>query len=273
MTGIAGATTEAVPAKNTKSTGIAVPDSLRRPIFTKPKVLMGSGPTNYTQRVIEAMTKPITGLYSNEYFRIMEEIKDGVRYLVQTNNPVTCCVTGTGNAGLETVFSNLIEKGDKVLVVITGDTGRRAVELAQRYGAKVETLEAKPGANLKFEQISAHVEAHKPKLLFVVHGETSTGVLQPLNDIGDVCHRNNCLFVVDACSTFGAVEILADKWQIDALYAASHKAIGAPAGLSPVTLSQRAMTAVNARKTTPPVYFFDIKLIASKWGCFEGKRL
>lgn len=262
---------EAVPIK--KASGIPVPDSLRHPIHTKSTVLMGAGPTNYTQRVIEAMTKPITGLYSAEFYRVMDEIKDGVRYLFQTTNAVTCCATGTGYAGMETVLANLVENGDVVLVAVTGETGRRAADIATRHGATVQVLEAKAGQTLKYEQISAHVEAHKPKLLFVVHGDSSTGVLQPLKELGELCHRNNCLLVVDACSSFGAVEILVDKWQIDAAFASSHRAIGAPAGLAPVTFSQRAMNVVAVRKTPPAVYYYDIKLLASRWACFEGKRL
>lgn len=256
-----------------EAVGIPVPESLLRPMYTKFKVLMGAGPTNYTQRVMEAMTKPLISQYSTEFNRLLEEIKDGLRYLFQTTNAVTFCATGSGNAGMDTVLSSLIEEGDVVLVAVIGAFGRRAVDMATRYGADVRVLEAKIGQALKYAQISAHVQAHKPKLLFVVHGESSTGVLQPLNDLGELCHRNNCLLVVDACSSFGAIEILVDEWQIDAAFALSQKNIGAAAGLAPVTISPRAMRIIQTRKTMPKVYYFDVTLLAAGWGCFEGKRV
>lgn len=268
--------TEAVPANNivvSKPSGVPVPDSLRRPIYTKPKILMGSGPTNYTQRVIESMAKPLTGLYSKEYYQVMDEVKEGLQYLFQTTNPVTFCTTGSGGAGMETVLSNLIEEGDVVLIAVTGAFGHRAINVATRYGADVRILEAKLGQSLKYEQISAHIEAHKPKLLFIVHGDSSTGVLQQISKLGELCHRNNCLLIVDAVASFGAVEILVDEWQIDAAFAASQKAIGAPSGLAPVTFSPRAVDVISARKTPPPVYYYDVKYLASKWNCFNEKRL
>lgn len=119
----------------------------------------------------------------------MDEIKDGLKYLFQTTNGWTFCATGSGNAGMETVLGNLIERGDEILVGVLGTFGWRAVDLSERYGAKVHVLEAKLGTSLGYEQIRAHVETHKPKLLFLAHGESSTGVLQQIKDIGEVCRR------------------------------------------------------------------------------------
>lgn len=119
----------------------------------------------------------------------MDEIKEGLKYLFQTTNPVTFCSTGSGNAGMETVLGNLIEPGDVVLIGVIGTFGLRAVDLAERYGAKVRVLECKLGTSLSYEQIRAHVETHKPKLLFLVHGDSSTGVLQEVQNIGEICRR------------------------------------------------------------------------------------
>lgn len=197
MTGITKASEPISVEKSGKiapRTGVAVPSSLRRPILTRPKVLMGSGPTNYTQRVIEALSKPMMGLCAAETYQIMDEIKGGLQYLFQTKNPVTCCVTGTGNAGMETVLSNLIEKNDVVLIAITGAFGHRAVDIATRNGADIRILEAKLGTALKYEQIRAHIEAHKPKLLFICHGESSTGILQDIKDLGELCRRYELIY-------------------------------------------------------------------------------
>lgn len=119
----------------------------------------------------------------------MDEVKEGLKYLFQTKNPVTFCVSGSGNSGMETVLGNLIEAGDVILVAVIGSFGLRAVDMATRYGADVRVLEAKLGTTLKYDQIRAHLDTHKPKLLFVVHGDSSTGVLQPLHNLGDLCHR------------------------------------------------------------------------------------
>lgn len=174
---------------NERSEYVSVPYCLRRPIQTRARVLMGSGPTNYSQRVIDALAKPIMGLYTAETYQIMDEIKDGLRYLFQTKNPVTFCATGSGSGGMEAVLSNLIEDDDVVLIAITGTFGLRAAEMARRKGADVRTVEAKIGTTLKYEEIQAHIEEHRPKLLFIVHGESSTGCLQDIKELGDLCHR------------------------------------------------------------------------------------
>lgn len=119
----------------------------------------------------------------------MDEIKDGVKYLFQTTNAITFCTSGSGSSAMETVLINLIEEGDEVLIGIIGAFGHRALDIASRCGANVHVLEAKLGTSLTYEQIRAHVETHKPKLLFLVHGDSSTGVLQKLDNIGDVCRR------------------------------------------------------------------------------------
>lgn len=127
--------------------------------------------------------------FSVDYWQMMDDVKEGLKYLFQTKNPVTFCTTGSGSSGLETVFNNLIEAGDVVLIAITGPFGHRAVDTATRYGADVRVLEAKLGTMLKYDKIRAHVETHKPKLLFIAHGESSTGVLQSLDNLGDLCRR------------------------------------------------------------------------------------
>lgn len=119
----------------------------------------------------------------------MDEIRDGLRYLFQTKNKVTFCATGSGNAGMEVVLGNLIEANDVVLICVSGTFGLRAVEMSKRYGADVRILESKLGQALPYEQIRAHIEANKPKLLFICHGDSSTGVLQSIENLGELCRR------------------------------------------------------------------------------------
>lgn len=119
----------------------------------------------------------------------MDEVKEGLKYLFQTKNPVTFCVSGSGSSGMETALGNLIEAGDVVLIGIIGTFGHRAADMARRYGAVVRVIEAKLGIALTYDQIRAHLEIHKPKLLFIVHGDSSTGVLQSLDNLSDLCQR------------------------------------------------------------------------------------
>lgn len=202
----------------------------------------------------------------------MDEIKDGLQYVFQTKNPVTFCASCSGNGGIETVLFNLIEDGDVVLFGVAGDFGRRAVHIGTLLGADVRILEAKLGTVLQYDQIRGHMELHRPKILYLVHGDSSTGVLQSLDGLGDLCRRYNCLLVVDAVSTAGAVKLLVDEWKIDAAFTASQKVLGAPAGLAPITLNERALEKINNRKTPVKSYYWDAILLSSKWGCHGESR-
>lgn len=197
----------------------------------------------------------------------MDDIKDGLRYIFQTSNTVTFCASCSGNGGIETVLFNLIEDGDVILFGVAGDFGRRAVDVGKRLGADVRILEAKLGTVLQYEQIRGHMELHRPKILYLVHGDSSTGVLQSLEGLGDLCRRYDCFLVVDAVSTAGAVKLLVDEWKIDAAFTASQKTLGAPAGLAPITLSERAIEKIKNRKTPVKSYYWDAILLSSKWGC------
>lgn len=198
----------------------------------------------------------------------MDEISEGLRYLFQTKNPITFCISGSGNAGIEGSLVNLIEEGDVVLVAIIGTFGKRAADIARRMRADVRVIEAELGTVLTYEQIRAHLEAHRPKVFFTCHGDSSTGALQPVAALGELCRRYNCLLVVDAVATLGAVELLVDEWEIDVAFSGSQKTLGAPAGLAPITFNSRAWEKVVNRKTPVQSYYYDARLLASWWGCF-----
>lgn len=203
----------------------------------------------------------------------MDEIKEGIQYIFQTKNPITYCASCSGNGGIESVLFNLVEEDDVVLFCVTGDFGRRAVHIGKFLGADARVLEANLGNVLQYEQIRGHMELHRPKILYLVHGESSCGVLQSLDGLGDLCRRYDCLLVVDAVSTAGAVELLVDEWKIDAAFTASQKVLGAPAGLAPITLNERAMKKIYDRKTPVKSYYWDAILLSSKWGCHGESRM
>lgn len=187
------------------------------------------------------MSYPVLGQLHPETFKIMDDIKKGLKYLFQTFNPLTLCVSGPGHAGMETALCNLIEEGDVVLICSTGIWGERAADMARRQGADVRLLFGTPGTIITLFDAKEYIEIHKPSIFFIAHGESSTGVLQPLEGLGTLCQANNCLLVVDAVITLGAVRFYTDAWKIDVAYCGSQKVLNAPPGITPITFSTRAM--------------------------------
>lgn len=204
----------------------------------------------------------------------MDEIQEGLKYLFQTDNNATLCISGSGHAGMETALCNLIEEGDVVLSATTGLWGVRAADIAKRYGAEVILLEAKVGCALHINEIELAIKKNAPHVFFIAHGDSSTGVLQSnLKEIGELCHKNNCLFVVDAVATLGGTDFYMDKWLIDVAYAASQKILGAPPGITPISFSSRAIRRIDARKSPVTSYYFDMLLLGQYWNCFELPRI
>lgn len=165
----------------------------------------------------------------------------GVKYLFQTNNPLTLCVSACGHAGMETGIANLVEDGDVVLIAICGIWGERAAEIAKRHGATVRQINKQPGESVSLEEAREQFKLHKPSLFFIAQGESSTGLLQNLDGFGDLCREFNCLFMVDAVITMGCVPFYVDRWKIDVAYSGSQKVLNGPPGITPITFGARAM--------------------------------
>jgi alanine-glyoxylate transaminase/serine-glyoxylate transaminase/serine-pyruvate transaminase len=198
---------------------------------------------------------------------VMEEIKKLLRLVFRTRNEITFPVSGTGSAGMEAVLANLIEDGDEVVVGVAGAFGARIVDAAERQGAQVHKVEAEWGKIVEPERIADALKAaRKPKLVAIVHAETSTGVHQPLEEISRLAHRAGALMVADAVTSLGCVPVEIDKWEIDACYSCTQKGIGAPPGLAPVTFSERAMEAVRKRKRKCRSWYLDLAMIEHYWG-------
>jgi len=165
----------------------------------------------------------------------------GIKYLFQTANPLTFCISCSGHAGMEAAFSNLVEDGDVVLVVVAGLWGERASDMSRRLGGDVREIRVKPGETLTAVEARKHLEQHRPAVFFIAHGESSTGALQSLNRLGGLCRQFDCLFVVDAVITLGCVPFHADRWLIDVAYTGSQKVLNAAPGITPITFSLRAL--------------------------------
>lgn len=231
------------------------------------RVLLGPGPSNVHPRVMKAMLSPVVGHLDPDFVRVMEDIKKLLRIVFQTTNEITFPVSGTGSAGMETAMANLIEDGDEVVVAVNGAFGERLTDTAGRLGAKVHRVEAEWGRIVEVERLEAALRAaHQPKLLAIVHAETSTGVYQPVQELGAIAHRYGALIVLDAVTSLGCVPVEIDRWEIDACYSCTQKGIGAPPGLAPITFSQRAMRTVQARKEKCRSWYFDLAMIERYWG-------
>lgn len=231
------------------------------------RVLLGPGPSNIHPRVMKAMLSPVLGHLDPDFVGIMEDIKKLLRLVFRTSNEITFPVSGTGSAGMECVMANLIEEGDEVVIGIAGAFGGRLAELGHRLGAKVHKVEAEWGRIVEPDQIAqALSKIEKPKLVAIVHSETSTGIQQPLEEISKMTHRSGALFAVDGVTSLACVPLEIDEWDIDACYSCTQKGIGAPPGLAPVTFSARAMDAVHRRKHKCRSWYLDVGLIEQYWG-------
>jgi len=185
----------------------------------------------------------------------------------QTENEITFPVSGTGSAGMESALASILEEGDEAVIGCNGVFGTRAADCAERVGAKVRRVEAQWGRIVEPAQIEAALKAcQRPKLVAVVHAETSTGVLQPVEEIARMAHQYGALMVLDAVTSLGCIPVPIDQWQIDACYSCTQKGIGAPPGLAPLTLSERAMAAIRGRKSKCRSWYLDVSMIAQYWG-------
>ncbi|XP_018567538.1 serine--pyruvate aminotransferase, mitochondrial [Anoplophora glabripennis] len=248
------------------------PEVLKNPVNVPYKTLMGPGPSNCSPRVLYAIGRNVLGHMHSEVFQVMDEIKEGLRYVFQTSNELTLAVSAAGHAGMEAVISNLLEPGDKVLIAVNGIWGIRASDMARRYGAEVNTVSVPTGENFSLALLENAIQRVKPKLLFIVQGESSAGVYQPLEGVGDICHRYNCLFAVDTVASLGGVPFFADKWGVDAVYTGSQKVLGAPPGLAPISFSPRAQKVIFERKTPVTVFYWDMTELGRQWNCFNNVR-
>ncbi|XP_066993748.1 alanine--glyoxylate aminotransferase [Anabrus simplex] len=249
------------------------PSSLMKPLVVPNKLLMGPGPSNCPPRVLQALGLPVLGHLHPECTTIMDEIKEGLQYVFQTKNSLTLAISTSGHGGMEAAMCNLIEPGDTVLIAVNGIWGERAADMAGRYGAVVQRLEKPAGENFTIDEVERALSTYRPVLFFITVGESSTGVFQPVQGYGALCHKYNCLFVVDTVAALGGVPIYTDKWEIDVIYTGSQKVLGAPPGLAPISFSPRAETKMLSRKTPVKVFYWDMQILGDYWACFGRPRV
>lgn len=238
------------------------------PAFNPPhRLLMGPGPSDVAPSVLAAMSAPLLGHLDPVFVKMMDEIKAMLRQVFLTRNEMTFPVSGTGSAGMEFCCVNLIEPGDEVIIGVNGVFGGRMVDVAERCGARVTKVEAPWGRIIEPQQVAdALKKVAKPKLVAIVHAETSTGALTPVEEIAKLARNANALMLIDCVTSLGGCPVRLDDWGIDAVYSGTQKCLSCPPGLSPVSLSPRALEVATKRKTKVQSWYLDVNLLASYWG-------
>jgi (S)-ureidoglycine---glyoxylate transaminase len=277
MRGSASANAEAGP----RQMSIPPPPMLFAELSPSPRLLMGPGPINVDPRVLRAMSMPMLGQFDPEFTAYMNETMALFQQVFQTTNR-TLLIDGTARAGIEALLVSLIEPGDRVLVPIFGRFGHLLSEIASRCGAGVSTLETEWGSVFEPDRIEDAVKRIRPKMLAMVHGDTSTTMAQPLAEIGEICRRHDCLIYVDATATLGGMDFPVDTWQVDAASAGLQKCLSGPPGMAPITFNEQVEQLVRRRKHveaglrpagfSPPSgariasNYFDLPMLMDYWG-------
>ena len=230
------------------------------------RILMGPGPSNVHPRVLKAMATPLVGHLDPDFLVIMDETMALLRTVMQTGNRFTLPISGTGSAGMEACLCNLIEPGDSVLVCVNGVFGERMSDIVQRCGGQLTRVEAEWGRIVEPDDVKKAIGECKPKLVAIVHAETSTGGKQPLEEIGPLAHESGALFLVDTVTSLGGCEVKLDEWGIDACYSGTQKCLSCPPGLAPVSFSDAAMEVIRNRKTKVSSWYLDMTMLEKYWG-------
>ena len=234
-------------------------------LLPSPRILLGPGPTMADPRVLRAMATPLLGQFDPEFTAIMGEVMALSRFVFQTANEFTYPVSGTGRAGLEAAITSLVEPGDRVVVGECGRFGLLLIELAERCGAEVVAVREPWGRVIEPEKIAKALEGGRTRLVAMIHGETSTGVLQPLQEIARLAREHDALLMADAVVTLGGCEVAVDRWEVDVAVAGTQKCLSCPSGMAPVTYNERAAEVLRARKSKPRSNYLDLAQLAEYW--------
>jgi len=230
-----------------------------------PRILLGPGPAMADPRVLRALSTPLLGQFDPEFTAVMNEVMELTRFAFQTSNARAFPVPGTGRAGLEAALVSLVEPGDRVVVAECGRFGLLLIEIAERCGAEVVAVHGEWGRLIDLAAIEAALKGRRTKLVAVVHGETSTGTLQPLEDIARLARDHGALLVADCVATLGGSEVAVDRWGVDVAIAGTQKCLSCPSGLAPVTYNARAEAVIKMRRSKVRSNYLDLGQLADYW--------
>lgn len=234
---------------------------------TPRRILLGPGPSNVHPRVLSAMSTPLVGHLDPVFIGLMEETKTLLRQVFQTGNALTLPISGTGSAGMETCFVNLVEPGDEVVVGVNGVFGTRMADVVERCGGTPVVIETEWGRVFTPDDVRAGLaRCTRPKLVALVHAETSTGAWQPLDGMAPIVHDAGALLLVDAVTSLAGCPLKIDEWGIDACYSGTQKCLSCPPGLAPVTFSPAAQDAMRKRHRAVQSWYLDLSMLEKYWG-------
>lgn len=231
-----------------------------------PRLLLGPGPSDAHPRVLSVMSTPLLGHLDPQFLEIMAQTQEMLRAAFRTRHALTLPVSATGSAGMECCLVNLLEPGDRLVVARKGYFGNRMVEIGERTRAEMTVLDAPWGEVFDLNRLRDVLKQVRPKVLAIVHAETSTGAIQPLAELGKLCHEFDTLLLVDAVTSLGCSPLEVDAWEIDAVFSCSQKGLGCPPGLAPVSLSDRAVDILQRRKTKVQSWYLDLTTVQKYWG-------
>jgi alanine-glyoxylate transaminase/serine-glyoxylate transaminase/serine-pyruvate transaminase len=239
------------------------------------RLLLGPGPSNVHPRVYRAMMTPVIGYLDPQFIQLLDDTQRPLRTVFRTENEMTMPISGTGTAGMEAAIYNVVEPGDAVVVCRNGFFGTRMAQMAERCGAEVTNIDVEWGRIIEPEQVEAALKSvgRQVKAVMIVHGETSTGILQPLEEISRIVHEHDALLLVDAVTSISGCELLIDDWGIDVCYAGTQKCLSAPPGMAPITFSERAMDVVTNRTEPVRSWYVDASMLGKYYTGDQGARL
>lgn len=229
---------------------LAADDAALSPFAPPRRLLMGAGPINCDPRILQALATPFVGQYDPAILQGMDDVQRLYRYVFQTANTATALVDGTSRAGMEAALGSIISAGDRVLVPVFGRFGELIIEIVERHGAEAIRIDVPWGSVFEPEQVIAAIRRLSPDVVAVVHGETSTTMMQPLADIGAECVSRGILLYTDATASLGGNEFRMDAWHVDAVSTGLQKCLGGPPGSAPVSVSPAALERIRRRHRT-----------------------
>ena len=232
------------------------------------RILMGAGPSSVNPRVLQAMTNPILGHLDPLFLQVMDDVMQMLRLVFKTSRGLTLPISGTGTAAMEAALCNLVEPGDTVVIAVNDFFASRMADIASRCGGEVHSVDFPSGTAIgpDLSLLEDEMKKHpKVKVLGVVHGCTSTGVLNPLGPLADLAHRYDALLVADVVTSLGGEDVDIEGWDVDVSYAATQKCLGAPPGLGPINLGPRALKALQERKTPVQSFYLNLANLETYW--------
>ena len=230
-----------------------------------PRILMGPGPTMADPRVLRAMATPLLGQFDPEFTAVMNEVMDLLRVVFRTESQRAFPVPGTGRAGLEAAMVSLLEPGDRVVIGECGRFGLLLIEIAERCGAEVAPVRAEWGKIVEPDAIAKALAGGRTRMVAMIHGETSTGVLQPLEEIARLTRDHDALLMADAVVTLGGCEVAVDRWGVDVTVAGTQKCLSCPSGLAPITYNARAEAVLEKRASRIRSNYLDLLQLQRYW--------